>query len=220
MLRELNVLGMDKKIPMKLFFPSAIGSVLQGVRVQEKGRNLRVVYARRRRGMRRHSDPNEQSASLVNYPAVAQNSWRTKFTLVLVVLMTCVVAGRSAIAQEVPDATIDLWGGSVAVGIGYTWGSANLIYQGKEYPLKVSGLSILQVGASKYTASGSVYHLTQPSDINGIYTAVSAGVAVAGGASATTMKNSRGVVIQWASTHVGVNFSLAAKGVEITLQGQ
>ena len=170
--------------------------------------------------MRRHSALGEQSTSFANYRAIV---WRTMFTLVLIGLMTCFVTGRSATAQEaqdVPSAHILVWGGSVAAGIGYTWAYANLIFQGKEYPLKVRGLSILQVGASKYTASGSVYHLTQPSDINGIYTSISAGVAVAGGASATTMKNSRGVVIQWASTHVGVNFSLAAKGVEITLQGQ
>jgi hypothetical protein len=69
--------------------------------------------------------------------------------------------------------------------------------------LKVQGLSIVQVGISKYTASGTVYGLTKPSDINGIYTAVSAGAAVAGGASATTMKNSKGVVIQWVATHQG-----------------
>ena len=176
-----------------------------------------------------HSDRNQRSRSLANYPGVDANSWRTKFSLVLIVLMTAgLVAALPAVAQETPSATaqdvpsgtIELSGGAIAVGVGYTWGSGTLIYQGQKYPLSVSGLSILQVGISKYTASGSVYHLTQPSDINGIYTSISAGAAVAGGASATAMKNSRGVVIQWASTHVGVNFSLAAKGVEITLQGQ
>ena len=162
---------------------------------------------------------NQRSRSLMNYPAVFVSRGRTKLAMMLVVFMTCgVVAGYPAIAQDVPDATIELWGGSVAVGIGYTWGSANLIYQGKEYPLKVSGLSIVQVGAAKYTASGSVYHLTQPSDINGIYTSISVGAAVAGGASATAMKNSRGVVIQLAATQVGLNFSLAPRGVEIKLQ--
>jgi hypothetical protein len=167
--------------------------------------------------MRRHSALGEQSTSFANYRAIV---WRTMFTLVLIGLITCFVTGRSATAQDVPSAHILVWGGSVAAGVGYTWAYANLIFQGKEYPLKLTGLSILQVGVSKYTASGSVYHLTQPSDINGIYTSISAGVAVAGGASATAMKNSRGVVIQWAATHVGVNFSLAAKGVEITLQKQ
>jgi hypothetical protein len=70
---------------------------------------------------------------------------------------------------------------------------------------------------SSYTASGTVYDLTKVSDINGIYTAVSAGAAIAGGASATAMKNDKGVVIQMVSTHQGINFSLSAKGVRITL---
>jgi hypothetical protein len=107
-----------------------------------------------------------------------------------------------AASQDVPDATIEFSGGSVAAGIGYTWGRGILTYQGKHYPVKIDGLSIAHVGVSHYTASGAVYHLTQVTDINGVYTAVSAGAAVAGGASATAMKNSKGVVIQMVSTHL------------------
>jgi hypothetical protein len=166
--------------------------------------------------MRRPNYLNEQIAFSANYRA--GKSWRTKFTLALIGLMACVMVGGSAIAVNVSSGTIELSGGSVAAGIGYSWASGKLVYQGQEYPLKINGLSIVQVGISKYTATGTVYNLNQPSDINGIYTTFSAGVAVAGGASATAMKNSKGVVIQLTSTHVGVNFSLAAKGVEITLQ--
>jgi hypothetical protein len=79
----------------------------------------------------------------------------------------------------------------VAAGIGYTWGgSGTLIFDGKKYPLKVDGISIVYVGVSEYTESGTVYNLENLSDINGVYTAVSAGAAIAGGASATAMKNS------------------------------
>jgi hypothetical protein len=95
-------------------------------------------------------------------------------------------------AQNVPSGTIELKGGSVAAGVGYTWGKGILVFDGQEYPVKVSGLSIVQVGVSSYTASGTVYDLTKVSDINGIYTAVSAGAAVGGGASATAMKNDQG----------------------------
>ena len=144
----------------------------------------------------------------------------------LLVGLALLIGVGSGVAQDVPDATIEFSGGSVAAGIGFTWGSGELTFQGKKYPLNVSGLSIVNVsglsmvhvGVSSYTATGAVYHLTQASDINGIYTAVSAGVAVAGGASATAMKNSNGVVIQMVSTHAGLNFSLGAKGVTIALQ--
>ena len=84
--------------------------------------------------------------------------------------------------------------------------------------MKVNGLSIVHVGVSSYTASGTVYDLTKLSDINGVYTAVSAGAAIAGGASATAMKNSHGVLIQMVANHLGLNFSLGAKGVTIHLE--
>jgi hypothetical protein len=148
------------------------------------------------------------------------NRW-SKLTIALLVLVSCgLLEVRLAASQEVPDATIEFSGGSVAAGIGYTWGRGILTYQGKHYPVKVDGLSIVHVGVSHYTASGAVYHLTQVTDINGVYTGVSAGAAVAGGASASAMKNSKGVVIQMVSTHLGLNFSLATKGVTITLYGK
>lgn len=145
--------------------------------------------------------------------------WWSKLALALLIWLSCSVARTGlAVAQGVPSGTLELSGGSVAAGIGYTWGHGTLVFDGKKYRLKVQGLSIVQVGISQYTASGTVYGLTKPSDINGIYTAVSAGAAVAGGASATTMKNSKGVVIQWVATHQGLNLSLSAKGVSIHLQ--
>jgi hypothetical protein len=125
---------------------------------------------------------------------------------------------RLAAAEDVPSGTIELSGGSVAAGIGYTWANGVLIFEGKKYFLKVSGLSIVQVGVSSYTSSGTVYNLHKVSDINGIYTAVAAGVAIAGGASAIAMKNSKGVLIQMAATHQGINFSLGAKGLTISVK--
>jgi len=146
------------------------------------------------------------------------NRW-TGVTVALIVLINCaLVEVRSALAQNVPTGTIELTGGSVAAGIGFTWGHGTLIFEGKKYPVKVTGLSIVQVGVSKYTASGTVYDLMKLSDINGIYTAVSAGAAVAGGASATAMKNSHGVLIELVANHLGLNFSLSAKGVTLQLE--
>jgi hypothetical protein len=151
--------------------------------------------------------------------ALFTTKWWSTLTFALLIWISFGVAvARLAVAQSVPSGTLELSGGSVAAGIGYTWGHGTLIFEGKKYGLKVQGLSIVQVGISQYTASGTVYNLTKASDINGIYTAFSAGAAVAGGASATTMKNSNGVVIQWVATHQGINLSLSAKGVSIHLE--
>jgi hypothetical protein len=84
-------------------------------------------------------------------------------------LMALIFVGvRSAGAEDTPSATIELSGGSVAAGIGYTWGNGTLIFEGKKYPIKVQGLSVVHVGASDYTASGTVYNLKKLSDINGV----------------------------------------------------
>jgi hypothetical protein len=143
---------------------------------------------------------------------------RKAMVALILAISFCVGSVRLTAAQNVPSGTIELTGGSVAAGIGYTWAKGVLIFGGKQYPLTVSGLSIVHVGISHYTASGTVYDLNQVSDINGIYTAVSAGAAIAGGASVTAMKNSRGVLIQMVATHAGLNFSLGPKGMTVSLR--
>jgi hypothetical protein len=148
------------------------------------------------------------SMSLVSSRSASGKGFHSKLAIMLM-LMTCIFMGaRSVEAKEVPSGTIELSGGSVAAGIGYTWGSGTLIFEGRKYPIKVEGLSVVHVGASDYTASGTVYNLKKVSDISGVYTAISAGAALAGGASATAMENSHGVVIQMVATHAGVNFSV------------
>jgi hypothetical protein len=120
-------------------------------------------------------------------------------------------------ADQGPDATIELSGGSVAVGIGYTWGSGKLVFQGRQYMLNVSGVSIADVGVSNYTATGSVYNLKKVEDIEGTYAAATAGATVAGGVSGAAMKNQNGVLIQFSATRQGLQFTLAPAGIKISL---
>jgi hypothetical protein len=132
-------------------------------------------------------------------------------------LLSAVVAAP-VLAQDKPDATLDLKGGAVAFVAGYSWGSGTLHFKGKNYPWKVGGLSVVDVGASKFTGTGRVYHLTKVSDIAGTYTSAEAGATVAGGVSIQSMKNSKGVLIVLSSSRAGLQFTAAPKGVEIKLQ--
>jgi hypothetical protein len=120
-------------------------------------------------------------------------------------------------SAETPDGTVELSGGSVAAGIGYSWGSGTLIFHGKKYPLKVGGVALATVGAAEYTASGTVSGLKSPSDIQGVYTSVAAGATLGGGATVAAMRNQNGVTIQMTSTTAGLTFTLAAEGVKIAL---
>jgi hypothetical protein len=121
-------------------------------------------------------------------------------------------------AGDEPSATVNFTGGSFAAGIGFIWGHGDLIYKGSKHAFKLSGISIVDVGASHMTASGVVYNLKELRDFAGNYTVASAGVTVAGGGSAVVLRNQHGVVIKLISTAEGLRFNLSAAGVDINLR--
>jgi hypothetical protein len=84
----------------------------------------------------------------------------------------------------------------------------------------VNGLSVLDVGASSITGSGTVRNLYKIADFSGNYVSATAGATVAGGGSVTTLRNQNGVVIDGITTAQGVRLTLAPGGVNITLSGQ
>jgi hypothetical protein len=124
----------------------------------------------------------------------------------------------SAGVADEADATVEFTGGSVAAGVGYVWGDGNLIYKGQRYQFKLSGVSIVDVGAARIAASGVVYHLKNLSDFDGNYSAVTAGITVASGGSAALLKNQHGVVIKLLSTTEGLRFNLSANGIDVKVK--
>jgi hypothetical protein len=141
-----------------------------------------------------------------------------KKLLTVPVLALCLLLAQLGLSSaQSPDGVIELSGGSVAIGIGYSWGSGTLIFQGKRYPLKVSGLAVASVGITDYTAAGSVEGLKSADQIAGIYTAVAAGGTLGGGGNIAAMKNQNGVVIHLTSTTQGLSLTLAAEGMKISL---
>jgi hypothetical protein len=133
-------------------------------------------------------------------------------------LVSNVASAKEKKHTEHPDGTISLSTGSVAAGIGFSWGSGTLTYHGKRYPFSIDGLSVGAVGISRATASGTVWHLSNLEDFNGNYTAASAGATVAGGGGVSAMQNQHGVVIRMASTTRGLKLTLAVDGVKIALK--
>jgi hypothetical protein len=142
---------------------------------------------------------------------------RTMLAAVTAALLSCTSVMILAASDRKPDATLDLTGGSVAVGVGVDWAKGTLHFQGQDVPVKVKGLSVVRVGASKISASGEVYNLKALSDFAGNYSAVAAGAALAGGGNISAMRNDHGVVMHLRSTTVGVDLDLGVKGLEISL---
>jgi hypothetical protein len=126
----------------------------------------------------------------------------------------------SAVAQDAkkPDATLKLSEGSVAVGIGWSWGKGVLTYKGKTYPFKVEGLTVGEVGVTKAEATGNVFNLKKVEDFSGVYgTAGLEGTAYKG-AGLTALRNKEGVVIQLKSTTKGASIKVAVEGLKLTLE--
>ncbi len=103
--------------------------------------------------------------------------------------------------------------------VGASGGSGTLVFQGQAYPLKLTGLSAgWQLALSKATLSGNVKNINRPQDIEGVFSAAGAGLAVAAGGKAAVMVNGNGVTIEVAGTQMGVDFSLNLEGLNIRLK--
>jgi hypothetical protein len=137
--------------------------------------------------------------------------------LVAVGGLLAILGGVAGAQDKKPDATLKLSEGSVAAGIGFSWGKGTLTYQGKTHPVKVQGLSVGEVGITRAEATGDVFNLKKLEDFNGNYTAAAAGGTVGGGAGITAMKNQHGVVIELKSTTQGANVKLAAQGINLSV---
>ena len=72
--------------------------------------------------------------------------------------------------------------------VGVSWGDGVLTYHGKKYPFEIQGLSVVDLGISKVSATGTVKNLKKLEDFAGTYVAAQAGAAVAGGAGTAVLK--------------------------------
>ncbi len=83
--------------------------------------------------------------------------------------------------------------------IGAQAGNGTLTFAGRTYPLAVGGLR-------------------RASDIQGVYTAIGAGAAVAGGAQVIRMRNANGVVLALRGRQVGLMANLDLSGMSIAMR--
>ena len=101
------------------------------------------------------------------------------------------------------------------VGIG--GGSGTLTFQGRTYPLRIGGLNIGVIGASGGTLVGSARNLHTATDIVGTYTAIGAGIAVAGGARVMRMQNSNGVILELQGMQAGFEANAGLSGFSLSM---
>ena len=135
-----------------------------------------------------------------------------------IVTLSCPVGAQDVKPEPKPDATLRLSQSSVALILGYTWGSGALTFQDKIYRVEVGAFSVLALGVVKAEASGEVFNLKRIEDFDGTCTAVSVEGTFAGGAGATIMQNQNGVVIHLFTTTEGLNLKVAPEGVRLSIR--
>jgi len=133
-------------------------------------------------------------------------------------MMMAFLVGSAPAEEKKPDATVKISEGSVAVGIGWSWGKGELTFAGKTHKFKVEGLSVAEVGVTKAEADGSVYNLKKLEDFNGIYAAAATEGTAGKGAGVSSLRNDKGVVINLKSETKGANIKVAAQGIKLTLE--
>jgi hypothetical protein len=139
-----------------------------------------------------------------------------KFYAAIIVAAVMLTGAPSRSYAETGSVRLKITKVGFIVGVG--GGSGTLTFKGRQYRLRIGGVSAGTIGAAGADLVGTASNLRTAADIAGSYSAVSAGVAVAGGAKAATLRNSNGVVLQLQGKQVGLEASLSLSGMTISLQ--
>lgn len=140
-------------------------------------------------------------------------------SLIIAMASVALLAGAALAADQAKtlDGTIELTTDSVGVVVGYRWGSGVLKYQGKDYPFKVDGLSIGDLGAARAEAAGDVYNLKKLEDFNGVYKGAAANLTIVGGSGGNELTNEKGVILHLSRTTKGLKIKVGVDGVRLSL---
>ena len=142
---------------------------------------------------------------------------RTMLALVAAGVLAFPLAANAQ-GSSAPVGKLNFSGGSVAAGLGFSWGSGTLVYEGKSYNVKVTGFAVGDVGLASIDATGDVYNMTNIAEFDGNYVAAGIGATIAGGGTVMAMENPHGVVIQVRSTTAGLHLNLGPSGITFTIQ--
>jgi hypothetical protein len=140
----------------------------------------------------------------------------TKFCAAIIVATTMVAGTPTRSYAETGSVRLKITKVGFIVGVG--GGSGTLTFRGKHYRLSIGGVSAGTIGVAGMDLVGTASNLRTAADIAGTYSALAAGVAVAGGAKVATLQNSNGVVLQLQGRQVGFSASLSVSGLTISLQ--
>jgi hypothetical protein len=137
--------------------------------------------------------------------------------LVTVTLFVVVLSATSSFAQAPGYVRLKLVKAALMVGAG--GGSGVLTYRGRDYPFRVSGLSLgVAAGASVSRLEGWASGIKQVSDFAGTYSSVGGGGAFVGGAGGAQLGNEKGVKLALQGPRAGMEFAGNLSQIVISLK--
>jgi hypothetical protein len=135
----------------------------------------------------------------------------------LVALLVGAVGFSTPSRAETGQVAVLFTKGGLVLGVG--GGEGVLSLRGRHYPFTVSGMSVgFTIGASTTKFVGRALNLKGPASIEGTYSTIGAGGAVAAGAGGVQLQNANGVILQLSGAKVGAELSAAVGGVTIRLK--
>lgn len=151
-------------------------------------------------------------------PATSRSRRQLLRALFSVAVAPAVLTTMNASPAEAASGRIELRLVRAGFILGFGSGSGSLYYGGKRYRLNLGGVSLgATIGVASVDFVGRARNLRRPSDIEGTYRAVSAGVAAAGGGSVARLRNSRGVELEIRGKQIGFMASVDLSGLRIRI---
>ena len=134
------------------------------------------------------------------------------------ILGAAVILASAALPSYAETGTVRVRIAKAGFIVGVGGGSGILHFKGRNYRLRIDGISAGTIGIARADLVGTASNLRTASDIAGTYSAVSAGVAIAAGGKTARLQNQKGVVLELHGTQVGFELSLNLSGVTVSLQ--
>jgi hypothetical protein len=116
-----------------------------------------------------------------------------------------------------PDARLRFSSFAIGLLFGFNQGEGSLEFAERQYPFKISGITLATVGISQVNAIGQVYRLRQPADLAGRYFAVAGGLTVIQGGGNTVLRNEKGVTLYLQNVQQGLDLTLGGGGFSIEM---
>lgn len=142
-------------------------------------------------------------------------SWIVRFAVIA--LFAVALQATSSLAQAPGYVRVKLVKAGLMAGGG--GGTGVLTYRGRDYPFRISGLSLgVTAGASLSRLEGSATGIVQVSDFAGTYSSVGGGGAFVGGFGGVQLRNEKGVMIALRGPRAGMEFAANLSVVRISLK--